>query len=134
MFLRNNARMLFLLVKEILCHKINKFVYGNSSMRITCKCLVTKCSNCHQNGNLFLLTRKMSKAVHLGKFLMNSTTTLTELVAASIEKVSASLDSAEPPPARSDRDLMMTNGFLCWRQISATEALSISTGVGPNLS
>lgn len=67
------------------------------------------------------------------KSLTNSTTTLTELVAASDAKVSASLDWADPPPAKSERALKTMNGTLCCKHIRATDALSMSTGLTWNL-
>jgi len=47
------------------------------------------------------------------KSFTNSMTTVTELVAAIDKKVSASLDSAEPPPAKSERALIAMKGTLC---------------------
>lgn len=44
-----------------------------------------------------------------------------------------SLDDAEPPPAKSDSDLMAMKGILCWKQTKATAALSMSVGVASNL-
>ncbi|BAT78331.1 hypothetical protein VIGAN_02099600, partial [Vigna angularis var. angularis] len=47
------------------------------------------------------------------KSLTNSMTAVTELAAAMDKKVSASLDSAEPPPAKSERALIAMKGILC---------------------
>lgn len=47
--------------------------------------------------------------------------------------MAASLERAEPPPAKSDRALIAIKGFSCWLQTNATAALSMSIGVALNL-
>ena len=66
--------------------------------------------------------------------LTKARTAVTELAEARVMKMSASLESAEPPPARSDRARIAMKGVRCWRQMRATEALSMSTGLMLNLS
>ena len=63
---------------------------------------------------------------------MNPITASTAFWAANEEKTSASLDKADPPPAKSDRDLIAIKGVFCWRQTKATAALSMSIGVTLN--
>jgi hypothetical protein len=43
---------------------------------------------------------------------MNLTTTSTAFCAANEEKMSASFDKADPPPARSERDLIAIKGVF----------------------
>lgn len=64
---------------------------------------------------------------------MNLTRTSNAFWDANEENKDASLDNAEPPPAKSDNDLIAMNGILCWKQTKATAALSMSVGVAPNL-
>uniref|UniRef100_J3KXY8 Uncharacterized protein n=1 Tax=Oryza brachyantha TaxID=4533 RepID=J3KXY8_ORYBR len=63
----------------------------------------------------------------------NLSMTSTAFCAAMLRNLLASLPSEEPPPARSERERMVRNGTPCWCATSATAALSISTGVHPNL-
>ncbi|BAS92904.1 Os05g0227901 [Oryza sativa Japonica Group] len=64
---------------------------------------------------------------------MNLTATATAFCAASAANTPASLDSAEPPPARSESDRMAMNGAPCCAATSATAADSMSIGVTPSL-
>lgn len=64
---------------------------------------------------------------------MNLTRTSRAFWDAKEANTSASLDNAEPPPAKSDSALMAMKGFLSCKQTKATAALSMSTGVASNL-
>lgn len=56
---------------------------------------------------------------------------MTELFDAIERKVEALPDSGERPPERARKAI---NGVPCWRQISATDALSMSAGLTLNIS
>lgn len=47
--------------------------------------------------------------------------------------MAASLETEEPPPAKSERALIATKGFWCWMQTRETAALSMSMAVALNL-
>ena len=47
--------------------------------------------------------------------------------------MSASLDTDEPPPAKSDNALIAMKGFCGWKQTRETAAVSISMAVALNL-
>jgi hypothetical protein len=64
---------------------------------------------------------------------INFTRTLNAFCEANDKKIDISLVDDEPPPAKSDNDLIAMKGILCWKQTKATEALSISVGVASNL-
>ena len=89
----------------------------------------------------FFLPLKMTLAYTLRKGLkllnynkdMNLTRTWNAFWEANDKKIDASLDNAEPPPAKSDNALIAMKGILCWKQTKATEALSMSVGVASNL-
>ena len=65
--------------------------------------------------------------------VMNRSEASTAFWAARDAKMPASLETAEPPPAKSDRALIAMNGICCWWQTRATAALSMSIGVILNL-
>ena len=81
----------------------------------------------------YLWQRQESENYYHGNNEMNLVRTATAFWDAKVAKTVASFDIAEPPPAKSDSDLMAMKGVFCWRQTKATAALSMSIELALNL-
>lgn len=58
--------------------------------------------------------RRKGAYTHEDNREMNPSRTLTEFWAAKVANTAASFDKAEPPPAKSDKDLNAIKGIFCW--------------------
>ena len=67
----------------------------------------------HHYTTSWMLLNETVLAVAADNCLTNSKRTVTELFEARVMKVSASFESAEPPPAKSERALMVIKGTFC---------------------